>query len=374
MLKRAALFLAIFFLLSAGGCGTIPDRGPSPGPAAPQSGIMLDCARRYYSPEALKQYVDLLSGRSGGFLQLHLTDNENVGVECVLLGQTAETAVRSADGAYQNAQTGGRFLTRAQIADLLAYAKQRDVEIVPEIDGPAHMDGFFTLAALCGGQTYADGLQADGADDGELDLSSAQALDFVKRLYTEYAALFQGCRYFHIGCDELFSAAEAQETAYIGAVSQLLASQGFTVRMWNDLLTTSDIGRISPSIQITYWSYDGDTEDDSERAARRAVRASVPELQALGFQVLVYNSYYLYYVPSDETNNAQDRAEMVNDLLENWDLAVWDGQTGAKLNSRSNILEACVSVWGEDSGNCSAADIYTQTKALYEAMLLKAGQ
>ena len=57
---------------------------------AMQSGIMLDCARRYYSVEEIKKYIDILAEESNSFLQLHLSDNENVGVECRTLGQCAD--------------------------------------------------------------------------------------------------------------------------------------------------------------------------------------------------------------------------------------------------------------------------------------------
>lgn len=334
----------------------------------PAPGITLDCARRYYPPKELHKYIDLLSKQSGSFLQLHLTDNENVGIECLYLGQTVKKAVKTASGAYQNPQTEGLFLSREQIKDLISYAQSKNVELVPEIDAPAHMGGFFALADLSS-QDGKDELEAD--EDGELDLSSAPALKFAEAIYKEYAGLFTGCRYFHIGCDELFSATDTEITSYINLISEYLISKGFTVRMWNDLLTKDTIAKIDSSIQITYWSYDGDTEDSKERAERRSTRISVPELQKLGFQVFLYNSYYLYYVPSDDNDNADDRTYMVDDLKDNWNLRIWDGQSGKKLSSTSNILGASISVWGEDSENYSAANLYKQTKKLYEAMLSK---
>lgn len=119
-----------------------------------QSGMIFDCARRYYPVETLKGLIDTLSGHAGAFLQLHLTDNQNVGVECALLGQTAEAAELMADGSYRNPHTGRRFLSAGQIRDILSYAGQRAVEVIPEIDAPAHMEGFFDLAEIRYGKAY----------------------------------------------------------------------------------------------------------------------------------------------------------------------------------------------------------------------------
>ena len=87
-----------------------------------QCGILVDCARHYYPQETLKRLIDVLSEHDDAFLQLHLTDNENVGVECAYLGQTAESAELLPDGSYRNPQTGGRFYSAEQIAELLSYA------------------------------------------------------------------------------------------------------------------------------------------------------------------------------------------------------------------------------------------------------------
>ena len=75
-----------------------------------QSGISIDCARRYYTVEEIKHYIDILSANNNSFLQLHLSDNENVGIECETLGQIVEYARLNSDGSYTNIQTQKKFL------------------------------------------------------------------------------------------------------------------------------------------------------------------------------------------------------------------------------------------------------------------------
>lgn len=333
------------------------------------SGMIFDCARRYYPVDTIKALIDVLAGREGTFLQLHLTDNQNVGVACALLGQTEECAELLPDGSFKNPQTGRQFLSAAQIRDILDYAAGRSVEIIPEIEAPAHMEGFFTLAENHYGRAFVDAIAYSRRDyPGELDISSADAIRFVQELYDEYAALFKDCSCFHIGCDELFSGSAEGKTAYIRTMSAYMRDKGYIVRVWNDLLTKSNIPEFDKGTQVTYWSWDGDAQDPDVSAARRAERASLPDLQAEGFDILVCNSYYLYYVPSVRNFNTHDNDYTINDLRENWTIKVWDSNKGTALPDTDHIIGSAVSMWNEDSAELSGDKIISQFIRQYKAM------
>ncbi len=311
-------------------------------PTTKQAGINLDCARRYCSPKELKRYIDLAAEYENGFVQIHLTDNQSVGVESVLLDQRATDKNRNADGSYTNLKTNKKFLSRKQLADLQSYAKRKQVELVPEIDLPAHAGGFLQLAALKYGRQSALEIAAD-FEEGELDISRASGRKFAEDIYAEYADLFAGNRYFHIGCDELFSASEKDKLAFIQRTTSFFEAKGFTVRLWNDFITKKNLSAIPKSVEVTYWSHDGDTEDDDERDERRRIRASLPDLQSRGISVLNYNSYYLYFIPSTENVNS-------------------------KLATNKGILGAAISVWREDSDGVSDDELYQHASRFYRAM------
>jgi len=157
------------------------------------TGIMLDTARRYYTIDEIKKYIDALAYKNGAFLHLHLTDNENVGVECELLGQTAAMAHIQQDGSYLNPHTGQKFLSRAQIADIMSYARDRRVVLMPEIDLPAHVGGFFDLARTSRSAAYVASIAVHNDPSlGELNLANETSMRFAEELYAEYAALFAG--------------------------------------------------------------------------------------------------------------------------------------------------------------------------------------
>ncbi len=329
-----------------------------------QFGITLDCARRYHTVAEIKKYIDLLSAKENSFFQLHLTDNENAGIESVFLNQKAESAILHADGSYENPATGKRFLSKGQIVEIVEYAANKHVTLIPEIDLPAHARGFLELAKILHGESYAKSIASD-FEEGELDISKEAAVQFALRIYEEYTALFHACSYFHIGCDELFFSTSEDIQSYIIRISSFVKEKGFTVRMWNDLLTKENIHNVPQDLEVTYWSFDGDTEDLEERELRRRTRASVPDLQNAHFNVLIYNSYYLYYVPSLSNYNPEELEYMENDLRDNWNLGKWDGEDGEELFTRKHILGAAISIWNEDSTGLEKEKIFEEAEKLY---------
>ncbi|KYK90660.1 hypothetical protein SA3733_10445, partial [Aggregatibacter actinomycetemcomitans serotype d str. SA3733] len=104
-----------------------------------QTGLMLDIARHFYSPEVIKSFIDTISLSGGNFLHLHFSDHENYAIESHLLNQRAENAVQGKDGIYINPYTGKPFLNYRQLDDIKAYAKAKGIELIPELDSPNHM-------------------------------------------------------------------------------------------------------------------------------------------------------------------------------------------------------------------------------------------
>ena len=334
------------------------------------TGMIFDCARRYYSVGTIKGLIDVLSGNEDAFLQLHLTDNQNVGLECAFLGQTVDRAELLPDGSYRNPQTGLQFLSADQIREILAYAADRGVEIIPEIEAPAHMEGFFRLAENHFGSEYVDSIAYARWDyPGELNISAAHALDFVQKLYDEYMQLFRECSYFHIGCDEHFSGSGEDKESYLSRMSAYVGGRGFTVRMWNDLLKKDRIGGLDRRIQVTYWSWDGEAQDPDVKAARRAERASVPDLQAEGIDILICNAFYLYFVPSPRTFNQHDNDYTIENLHRSWNLKVWDSNRGTSLDSADHLIGSAVSMWSEESAELPEEPIIAQFIRQYKTML-----
>lgn len=270
------------------------------------NGLMLDIARRYYSVDVIKQYIDTLADSGGGFLHLHFSDHENYGLESRILNQKAESAEIS-DGRYRNPQTGKLFLSDSQLREIAQYAHAKNIELIPELGSPNHMDGIFTLLTHRHGAEYVQSLKSKMADD-EIDITNPQSAAFVESLMEEVIAKFPHSKRFHIGADEFGYSVENHHefVAYVNRLSSFLAGKGLKTQMWNDGLIKQNLDDLNRRIEVTYWSYDGDAQDRGERDKRRRIRASMPELIQAGFDVWNYNSYYLYFVPNSNLASSGD--------------------------------------------------------------------
>lgn len=331
-----------------------------------ESMIMLDVARRYYPVAEIKKYIDALSAYENSTLQLHFTDDENVGIECDYLDQAVENAT-FADDIYTNPTTGRPFLSYEQVQDLMDYADAKKVRFVPEIDIPAHMKGFFDLAEAKFGYDYVHewrvGIGWAGGDEvGHLDFLTEKGAAFWKALYNEYADFFSSREYFHMGFDE-YTLRNDEKIDFANEVYEFLAEKGFKVRMWSDALTETNLNRLNKNIELVYWGWWDDVAIDGY--------ASVPSLQEAGFKMLITNRWYLFSVPSTANMTEENRAHSIRDIEENWELEKWNYNFPSTLENHDGIMGGAVCVWGENSAGVSDAEIREHTIAMYEAMFPK---
>ena len=98
----------------------------------------------------------------------------------------------------------------------------------------------------------------------------------------------------------------------------------------------------------------------------------MPALIDKGFTVLNYNSYYLYVVPKEGSDNAHNSRYALQDLRNNWTLGVWDGQNQKNaVKDTDKIAGSALSIWGEYSGSLSGERIHGYTAELLSALMEK---
>ncbi|WP_083513729.1 family 20 glycosylhydrolase [Curtobacterium luteum] len=308
-------------------------------PARPETGVMLDVARAYYRPSLVERYIDLLAAHGGRFLHLHLTDDQNVGIESAVLGQTPANADLH-DGVYTSRVTGRPFLSTAQARGIAAYAAKRGIAIVPEVDTPGHMAAAFALLEARHGKRWVDRIRSG---ESELDPSAPGSVALATELLAEVMRTFPQSRAVHIGGDEWGEDVSADErVTWSNTMAAAIGTK--SVWAWNDGIDRSAVRRLDPRIRVTYWSLDGDTEDATERRERRQHRARASDLATAGTDLLNYDSYYLYEVPTDL--DPADSSYTAADLRQHWTLRTWDGDSGARL--ATPMSGSAVAVWGED--------------------------
>ncbi|MCR4994728.1 MAG: beta-N-acetylhexosaminidase [Bacteroidales bacterium] len=217
--KHVGLFRAAQTLRKALPVLEVPANGAAPTVAFPYTniqdeprfcyrGAMLDCARHFFAMDVIKQYIDVLALHGCNQLHWHLTEDQGWRFEVKALPELAkkgsvrkQTVVGRNSGVYDGQPYGG-YYTQEQCREIVNYAAQRYINIIPEIDLPGHM-----LSALhvypnlgCTGGPY-EVWPIWGVSRDVLCAGNPQTMDFLKTVLGELCDVFPS-KFIHIGGDE----------------------------------------------------------------------------------------------------------------------------------------------------------------------------
>lgn len=171
-------------------------------------GTHLDVSRHFVTADSVRQFIDMLALHNINRFHWHLTDDQGWRIEIKkypLLTQIgskrAQTVIGHNSGKYDGKPYSG-FYTQKQIRDIVKYAADRYITIVPEIDFPGHMQA--ALAAYpdmgCTGGPY-EVWQKWGVSDNVLCAGNDKTLTFIDNVLKEITKLFPS-KYIHVGGDE----------------------------------------------------------------------------------------------------------------------------------------------------------------------------
>ncbi|QBZ97524.1 glycoside hydrolase family 20 protein [Flavobacterium sangjuense] len=171
-------------------------------------GMHLDCARHFFSVDFVKKYIDYLAMYKFNTFHWHLTDDQGWRIEIKQYPKLTEVGAwrngsmigHYSDQRYDDKPYGG-FYTQDQIKEVVAYAAQRHITVVPEIEMPGH--AVAALAAYpeysCTGGPFEVAKQWGVLDD--VFCPKEETFTFLQNVLTEVMALFPS-QYIHIGGDE----------------------------------------------------------------------------------------------------------------------------------------------------------------------------
>ena len=171
-------------------------------------GVHLDVGRHTFPVDSIKQFIDILALSNINNFHWHLTEDQGWRIEikkypklAEISSQRKETVIGCNSGAYDGKPYGGYF-TQDEIREVVAYAAERFINVVPEIDLPGHMQA--ALAAYptlgCTGGPY-EVATSFGVFDEVLCAGNDEAMTFVEDVLTEVIDLFPS-PYIHLGGDE----------------------------------------------------------------------------------------------------------------------------------------------------------------------------
>lgn len=244
-------------------------------------GLMLDVSRHFFTKEEVKEYIDQLSEYKMNIFHWHLTDDQGWRIEIKSLPKLTEL------GAWRATRVGnwwsrtprqegepadyGGYYTHEDIKEIVQYAKERFVEIVPEIDVPGHaMPAIVAYPEISCTQTVKDinvGNQFYGIDENTLCAGNDLTFDYLDKIFTEVAMLFPS-DYIHIGGDEVYKGfwhecpkcqARMQEedlknlhelqSYFIKRVQRILETKNRKLIGWDEILE----GGLAPNATVMSW-------------------------------------------------------------------------------------------------------------------------
>ena len=171
-------------------------------------GFMIDVGRHFFPKEYLKELIDVMALHNINYFHWHLTEDQGWRIEIKkypklteIGSKRSETVIGRNSGKYDGKPYGG-FYTQEQAKEIVAYAAERYITVIPEIDLPGHMQA--ALAAYpelgCTGGPY-EVWRMWGVSDNVLCAGNDKTIQFIKDVLAEIIEIFPS-EYIHVGGDE----------------------------------------------------------------------------------------------------------------------------------------------------------------------------
>ncbi|MBK7713682.1 MAG: family 20 glycosylhydrolase [Bacteroidales bacterium] len=159
-------------------------------PRFPWRGLLLDITLHWMPIDVVKRTLDCMASVKMNVLHLHLTEDQMFGIESKVYPRLHEVGAE------------GNYYTQENIKEIIAYADQRGIRIIPEFDIPGHCTSWLkAYPELASVKRDYELQRYFGVFDPALDVTKDYTYKFLDTLFTEMAQLFPD-EYFHIGGDE----------------------------------------------------------------------------------------------------------------------------------------------------------------------------
>lgn len=333
--------------------------------------IHLDCGRKYFSVDSIKQIIDNASAAGFNYIQLavgndgmrFLLDDMSLTVNgTTYTSEQVANAIHAGNEAYYDFDVDE--LTQSEMDTIIAYAYSKDMGVIPLINTPGHMDAILAAAtSLTGVNCSYDGSKRT------IDVTNPTAVAFTKAFLTKYITYFagKGCTLFNMGADEYandrytggsMGFGNLQSTkkygyfvTYVNEVAALIKEVGKKTDMkpmaFNDGIyfngvTTS--GTFDTSIIIEYWSSGWGTY----------LPMSASNLAAKGFKMVNTHGDYYWVLGKPDAQCSATKAR-------GFDKTVFPGST------ISNPGGSTFCIWSDYPGAETEASVITKTADTIEA-------
>ena len=243
-------------------------------------GFMLDCSRHFFPVEFVKNFIDILALHNINTFHWHITDDQGWRIEIkkypeltTIGSKRNRTVIGRNTPEYDNTPYGG-FYTQDEARDIVKYAQERYITVIPEVDLPGHM-----LAALaaypelgCTGGPY-EVCPNWGVFEDVLCLGNEKTFEFLEGVLDEIVDIFPA-RYIHIGGDEVprtrwekcpkcqarirqlglrddkeHTAEDRLQSYCMARIEKYLNAKGRQIIGWDEILE----GEVAPNATVMSW-------------------------------------------------------------------------------------------------------------------------
>ncbi len=342
-------------------------------PDVAERALHLDIARKYFEKDWIIEMIRSAAAFNINAVELHFSENEGFRIQC-----DTDPAIVSDE-----------YLTKDEVREIIAAAKELYVEIIPAFDSPGHLKKILDVHPEYS-LTDVDGYNSPKT----LDITNPEAVAYIKTLLDEYAELFGDCEKFSIGGDESFGWADVSRMqfsawqvledyakatygnnanahdAFVGYVNDIAAymgAKGFKVRAWNDgLIRTQGQAKVntpSKDTDVLYWT---------NNSTLRATYAG--EFIDAGYDIINVNEQFMYYVLKEDYPQP-----VAKEIYEKWHSAVFVGsnsksgidyyQSPAELGDQLKGAYFCI--WCDKPDVKTADRVMEETRLSLRAMAVK---
>ena len=288
--------------------------------------MFLDCGRKYYSVDSIKQIIDNASAAGFNYIQLavgndglrFLLDDMSLTVNGTTYGSDAvKEAIQTGNTTYnasKSYKSDKNELSESEMDAIIAYAASKGMGVIPCVNTPGHMDAILSAANSLTGTTcsYNGSVRT-------IDVTNTTAVAFTKALLQKYIDYFagKGCQLFNMGADEYAndiydsgsmgfgnlqsSGKYSYYVEYVNAVAKMIGNAGMTPMAFNDGIyfnNNTSSGTFDTDIVICYWS-NGWTDYSPMSEAR---------LVAEGFKLINTNGSYYWVLGKTDAQCSSSKA------------------------------------------------------------------
>ena len=228
------------------GAADVPCQRLTDGPRFAWRGLSVDVVRTFHDPESIRRVIDMCSLYKLNVLHLHLTDDQGWRFE--VPGWPLLTEV---GGAGAVGDRPGGYYSQADVAELVQYASDRFITIVPEVDLPGHVQAVFRAYPELASppSPAAEAAAAFGFAIGTLDLDLGRTRQFVADVLAAVAGQFPTSAYIHVGGDEAFGMADEAHAAFVDETMAVVKQLGKRAIGWQEAARAN----VGADDVVQYW-------------------------------------------------------------------------------------------------------------------------